>query len=435
MPARTLKNRDPSIPGEPHYRKHKASGQAIVTLSYHDVYLGPYGSPESHDRYRAAVNDWIARGRRPPLPADRPITVGEVLTRYLDFATEYYGKAAKELGHIGQIVRRIQEAFGETPARDFGPLRLKAVRERFIIDKWCRKHCNASVQRVKRIFKWATENELLPASIYNALETVEGLRYGRTEARESDPVRPVPDEWIDATLPHVLPDVAAMIQIQRLTGMRSGEITTMKTGNIDVTGPVWCYRPQRHKTQCHGHTREIWIGPRAQELLRRWLRTNLTEYLFSPRHARTEQFAACPTHRRQPVKRPHTKRRLNAAYTVSAYYAAIQTACDAADAEARGFKAPFGCPHCERTWPSWHGLQVHARKVHGVAVPRPELPGERIVPRWHPHQLRHGTATLIRKNFDLQAARAVLGQHSLAVTELYAEVDQNLARDVARQIG
>lgn len=39
--------------------------------------------------------------------------------------------------------------------------------------------------------------------------------------------------------------------------------------------------------------------------------------------------------------------------------------------------------------------------------------------RWHPNQLRHIAGTLIRKQFNLEAARAVLGHHSAAVTEVY----------------
>ena len=37
--------------GVPSYRKHKASGQAVVTLSGRDVYLGPHGSQVSKDEY------------------------------------------------------------------------------------------------------------------------------------------------------------------------------------------------------------------------------------------------------------------------------------------------------------------------------------------------------------------------------------------------
>jgi len=38
----------------PRYRKHKASGRAIVTLSGEDFYLGPYGSKASKLEYNAS---------------------------------------------------------------------------------------------------------------------------------------------------------------------------------------------------------------------------------------------------------------------------------------------------------------------------------------------------------------------------------------------
>lgn len=149
---------------------------------------------------------------------------------------------------------------------------------------------------MKRIFAWAVEEELIDPTGYHALQSVKGLRYGRSSAPESAPVRPVPFAFVDAVLPHVLPEVAAMIHLQLATGMRSGEMCSMRTCDIDASGEVWCYRPVRHKTQHHGHTREVWIGPKAQAILQPWLRMNTQEHLFSPWRARTAEFAACPTH-------------------------------------------------------------------------------------------------------------------------------------------
>ena len=65
-----------------------------------------------------------------------------------------------------------------------------------------------------------------------------------------------------------------------------------------------------------------------------------------------------------------------------------------------------------------------------------EKPGdERIIPRWHPHQLRHNYATRIRKEFGVEAARILLGHRSTAVTELYAEVDRGRVRDIVARVG
>lgn len=83
----------------------------------------------------------------------------------------------------------------------------------------CRNACNKRTRRIIRFFKWATENELVPPNVWHAWKAVEGLKRGRSKARETEPVRPVSDADIDALLTHVLPPVAAMIRLQRLTGV------------------------------------------------------------------------------------------------------------------------------------------------------------------------------------------------------------------------
>jgi integrase len=57
------------------------------------------------------------------------------------------------------------------------------------------------------------------------------------------------------------------------------------------------------------------------------------------------------------------------------------------------------------------------------------------IPSWHPHQLRHNAATRIRREFGLDAARAILGHTSPAITELYAELDRSKAIEVMSLIG
>lgn len=346
-----------SKPRTPKYRLHKPSGQAVVTLSGRAVYLGRYDSPESREKYHRTIAEWLAGGRTNPEPAARPISVAEVLGAYHDHAQAYYvrdGQPGKEMGHVKNVIKRVRELFGLTAAKDFGPLRLKTVRQRFIELGQCRKNVNANVQRVVRIFRWAVAEQFVSSSVWEALRAMNGLRYGHTEARESDPVRPVPDAHIEAVLPHVLPEIAAMIKVQRLTGMRSGELVSMRTRDIDTTGTTWCYRPVRHKTQYHGHAREVWIGPRAQQVLRAWLRLNIDEYLFSPRRARRAEFSRCPTHRKQPTRKAKMDRRLRDRYDVTTYYQAVTDGCDKAELAARGFVSPFKCPECGATFSKWH---------------------------------------------------------------------------------
>jgi hypothetical protein len=52
----------------PSYRRHKSSGQAIVTLTdlngqRRDVYLGAYGTAQSRKEYARVISEWEAAGR------------------------------------------------------------------------------------------------------------------------------------------------------------------------------------------------------------------------------------------------------------------------------------------------------------------------------------------------------------------------------------
>ena len=47
----------------PAYRLHKASGQAVVTISGKGRYLGAHGSQESRDAYDRYLKTWQAASR------------------------------------------------------------------------------------------------------------------------------------------------------------------------------------------------------------------------------------------------------------------------------------------------------------------------------------------------------------------------------------
>jgi len=74
-----------------------------------------------------------------------------------------------------------------------------------------------------------------------------------------------------------------MVQVQRYTGARPGEVCVMRTVDIDRSEEVWIYSPAAHKTAHHGHGRSIFIGPKAKEILRQFLKP-LSPYafIFSP---------------------------------------------------------------------------------------------------------------------------------------------------------
>ena len=118
--------------------------------------------------------------------------------------------------------------------------------------------------------------EMIPASVYQAVATVPGLKRGRTDARETEPVRPVAQADLEVLL-QLSGQVAAMVQTQLLTGARPGEVCAMTTAAVDRTRPVWVYRPTQHKTLHHDHVREIRIGPKAQAIVRPFLKLALPD--------------------------------------------------------------------------------------------------------------------------------------------------------------
>ena len=111
------------------------------------------------------------------------------MAAYLSWAKGYYQGGSSEMLHIKLAVRPLKALYGRTNASAFGPLALKAVRERMIQEDLCRHLVNQRIGRIKRMFAWGVENELLPATVFHALQAVKGLRRGRSHARESEPVR------------------------------------------------------------------------------------------------------------------------------------------------------------------------------------------------------------------------------------------------------
>ncbi len=79
---------DPSL-RIPKYRRHKPTGQAVVTLSGRDLYLGKYGSAPSKQAYQRVTAEWLQAGGNLPTQRD-DITVVEVVAAYMRFAQSYY---------------------------------------------------------------------------------------------------------------------------------------------------------------------------------------------------------------------------------------------------------------------------------------------------------------------------------------------------------
>jgi integrase len=437
----------------PSYRLHRQSGQAVVTLAdglagRRDVLLGKYGTPESRAEYARVLAEWEANGRRlPPRSAEGSapdLSVNEVALAYWKYAEAYYGfdRGRKDTAHnVRDALRVLKELYGHTRAADFGPLALKACRAQMVKKDWSRNYVNAQVGRVRRMFRWAASEQLVPAAVYEALRTVEGLRRGRTEARETRKVRPVSAEHVEATLPHLSALVRALVRFQLFTGCRPDEACRVRPLDLDTGNPsCWVYRPGsdqgehgQHKTAHHDHERLVLIGPRAQEVLRPYLGTKLDAYCFSPAEAErlrgldrraARQTPLTPSQRaRKPKagrKRPPQDR-----YLVTSYRNAIYRACD------RAFPLP------DRLAPKEEGGKRESRAAWWArltADEKAEVRAWRREHRWHPNRLRHSRATELRPH-GLDVVKTILGHSKVETTQIYSEKDLAAAMELVARIG
>jgi integrase len=431
------------------YRHYKPKDLAMVVINGHAHYLGKYDSPASWEKYYQLLAQ-LASGKLPgdcePEPLDDP-PINEVIVRYMtEHVLTYYVKAGQptsEQETISQALGFVRRVFGTTSATDFTPKKLKAVRDAMIAHKVTRnvqvrdpktgkvvrdpetgeartevrvyadglgrKYINKQVSRIRAMFAWAIEEEVIDpergAKQLVALRAVKALKRGKTTARERPRVRPVSTADIKVVLPLIPPTVRAMILVQRYCGGRPQDLVQMRPCDIHRSGSVWEYRPPRFKSEHHNDDNDpdfdriVYLGPRAQRILKPRLdalEDTPEAYVFSPRRSEADRNAKRRAARRSPMtpsqaaRTPKGRKRapIRDCYSVASYRRAIRRACETA----------------------------------GISI-------------WHPHQLRHSAGTAIRKKFGLEESQAVLGHRELGTTQIYAERSRAKARSVAAAMG
>ena len=83
---------------------------------------------------------------------------------------------------------------------EFGPLALSDVQSRLAADGKSRNYVNATISIIMRMVKRGVSQQKVCADVWHALQAVEGLKKGRTAARETAPIGPVNDALYGATL-------------------------------------------------------------------------------------------------------------------------------------------------------------------------------------------------------------------------------------------
>ncbi len=381
--------------------RHRGRSQAYVRLNGRQVYLGPWVGPEPSPEAVRAYNRIVAELAAGVSPIDDGLTVAELALKHLDHCDGYYRRA--DGTPTGEV--RVQQAawrwvvalYADTDAKDFGPQQLRAVRQTMVDEGRARSYVNAVARRIVAAFKWAAAHGLVDETVWLKLKAVDGLRRGRSQARETEPVGPVADDVVERTLPHLSPVVAAMVRLQRLTGCRPGEVVAIRPCDVDRSSDVWLYRPESHKNTHRGQTRVIPLGPRAQEVLAPFLARTPEQYCFSPAESMAQYRAERTAARKTPAscgnkpgsnRKGKPKKQPGERYDARAYAHAVAAACRKAGVE-----------------------------------------------HWSPNRLRHTAATELRKRHGLEAAQVILGHSRLETSQVYAAKAIAAAIEIARQSG
>lgn len=406
----------------PAYRKHKASGQAVVEIQGRTHYLGPYNSARSKILYDQLIAEYLVSNRSPHFgvaPEERSLTVNELLDAYSDYCDSYYrdaeGKSTGAIENRAPYLQKLRLLYGPVKVTEFSTLSFRTFIA-FLIDpngsefahlrdqikrrEWeplAVSSVNRGISYVRMLFRWGVSRELVPAEIVTKLDMVESEHSHFTKAKPRKVVEAVSDDIIEKTLQELSPIVADMVRLQRLTGMRPGELCILRPcdlESIEGVEDVLLYRPRKHKTQHHGKDRLIVIAGKAIAILRPYLSRDEQAYCFSPQEAYDAVLERRRKSRRTPLScgnKPKANRKIhgNECFTNDSYRRAVARACQ------RAFKD-------------------------GTT--------------WAPNQLRHAVAEQVQSLAGLEAAAAVLGHSKIDTTKGYAKHNLTLAIKAMKEV-
>ena len=376
---------------------------------------------ETNKAYRIFIAQWATIGDLADPHKKKSYFIDNLAKVFLRWAREAFGSS--DFGTYKTAIKTTLDIYSGTLVEEFGPQKLLTVQNRFVEIRWfipkkpvenekqvekrfSRGHVNKMTCFVRRMFEWGIPYEFVPPAIAGALKYVPSLREGQTTAPECPPREAVPDNVVDATLPHFLPIIADIVRVQRLTAMRPGEICSMTVGNIDRSGEIWVYRPTTHKNRWRGQSRVIALGKPEQEILdRRMVGKENDDYIFTRAEAMQERKAKKKASRK-PRRTPSPM------------------AWDKAGAEKP-----------KRQYRDSLTSEMYCKAVtNTIAAVNAQLPdGQKGIPHWTPYCLRHAAITEIIKTDGIDAARAVAGQESVNVTMIYNHADGLIAEEQAKK--
>jgi hypothetical protein len=156
------------------YRHNRPKDLAVVRIDGKDYYLGKLSNVESQEKYGRLIAQMLtapalADTAQPRDDGDSGLPINELLVAFWERHVVPYsvkdGRPTSEKDNIRQALRFVRPLYGHTPAKSFSPLALETVRQAMIDAGRCRQLINKDVSRIRGMFRWAVEHELLPLAV------------------------------------------------------------------------------------------------------------------------------------------------------------------------------------------------------------------------------------------------------------------------------
>lgn len=398
----------------PALRYHKQTRRYYIFTGGKRVYLGSHKGTAANRRLEIVAS--IIEGKPAPVAiasASGGTTLARALADFRLWALTHYTDS-RAIARFDAVIAAAIAEHGETPADQFDGQGVEDIRNALTNRKpeLARGYINCLIRALKTAFAWMKRRKIVCANTLAEVRQVRALMAGEG-GRETTPIPPVEDWVIEATRRECSRTIRAMIDLQRATGMRPGELcrmrrcdlTTLPSEVLPIPGqrrtikameaegvPIWWYVPARHKNLHRGKMRIVPIGPDGQQILKPFLDRAHDNYIFRPADdlslARQKALRAGPC------------------YDVRAYHNAIVRAVG------------------------------RANRVRKQAVERALVPLFVSVPPWSPNQLRHAALEDAADRLDPEHAAAI-GGHSASMRALDAYVQATIkkAASAAAKVG
>lgn len=324
----------PGNPGGAPSPEALAGFQRQVGVWSQNPHAGLYVEPAAVDYLPVLWRDWLASSHA---PSDG--WMNEQAGRLL------FGTAAEPGPHRATDVATFTPA--DLLAWQSALCRLTETRKgRHTGRRYGRRMVTRFASLVKRCFLWGAVVGRVHPDRAAAIKLVPGPAAG--EARKPAKVSAVPEERVNATLPHLPPPVAAAVMVLRWCGARPGEVLELRSGDVvragvcwaggtvpldlDALG-VWAAVKGEHKNEWRGHDRVIFFGPLAQAVLAPLLSDDPSVPLFRPEDAREFDLARKRSRRtpggrgNREVPKGANGRPLNPTYPSTSFRQAVHRGC------------------------------------------------------------------------------------------------------------